>query len=308
MTVTPQWKIDLVDHIASTISESPVTAFVSIKGIRNKQLQGIRRALKGEASIRVVRGTLLEKALEKSGKKNIEKLKDFVGGQIALVTTIDAPAKLYSKLEKNRQKSAARGGEIAEEDIVVSAKDTNFPPGPMISEFQKVGLQAAIEKGKIVIKKEMLFVKKGDKISKEKAKILEKLEIFPLDVGLDVVSAYEDGIIFDKEAMSITPERVMLDIANAFSQGKFLAKDITFIVKEIMPELIVKARLQAESLAISANFVDENNMSAFILKAISQASALQSEVEGEPEEAKEETKEEKPKEEDGAAGFGALFG
>ncbi len=308
MTVTPQWKIDLVDHIASTISESPVTAFVSIKGIRNKQLQGIRRALKGEASIRVVRGTLLEKALEKSGKKNIEKLKDFVGGQIALVTTIDAPAKLYSKLEKNRQKSAARGGEIAEEDIVVSAKDTNFPPGPMISEFQKVGLQAAIEKGKIVIKKEMLFVKKGDKISKEKAKILEKLEIFPLDVGLDVVSAYEDGIIFDKEAMSITPERVMLDIANAFSQGKFLAKDITFIVKEIMPELIVKARLQAESLAISANFVDENNMSAFILKAISQATALQSEVEGEPEEAKEETKEEKPKEEDGAAGFGALFG
>ncbi|EQB69259.1 50S ribosomal protein L10 [Cuniculiplasma divulgatum] len=308
MTVTPQWKVDLVDHIASTISESPVTAFVSIKGIRNKQLQGIRRALKGEATIRVVRGTLLEKALEKAGKKNIEKLKEFVGGQIALVTTLDSPAKLYSKLEKNRQKSAARGGEIAEEDIVVPAKDTNFPPGPMISEFQKVGLQAAIEKGKIVIKKEMLFVKKGDKISKEKAKILEKLEILPLDVGLDVVSAYEDGIIFDREAMSLTPEKVMADIASAFSQGKVLATDITFIVKEIMPELIVKARIQAESLAMEANFVDENNMASFILKAVSQASALQNELEGEPEETKEATKEEKPKEEDGAAGFGALFG
>ncbi len=308
MTETPQWKVDLVDHLASTISKSPVTAFVSIKGIRNKQLQGIRRALKGEATIRVVRGTLLEKALDKAGSPNIDKLKAFIGGQIALVTTTESPAKLYSNLEKNRQKAAARGGEIAEEDIVVPAKDTNFPPGPMISEFQKVGLQAAIEKGKIVIKKEMLFVKKGDKISKDKAKVLEKLEIFPLDVGLDVISAYEEGIIFDRGAMALTPERIMLDIASAFTKGKALASDITFIVSEIIPELILKARIQAESLAMKANFVDESNMQSFILKAISQASMLQEELEGEPEEAKEEPKEEKPKDEDGSAGFGALFG
>jgi large subunit ribosomal protein L10 len=304
MTTTPQWKVDLVNEIATTVSKSPVTAFVSIKGIRNKQLQGIRRSLRGEATIRVVRGTILEKALDKVETKNIDQMKKFIGGQIALITTKYSPAKLYSVLEKSRQKAAARGGEIAEEDIVVPAKDTNFPPGPMISEFQKVGLQAAIEKGKIVIKKEMIIVKKGSKISKDKARVLEKLEIFPLDVGLEAVSAFDQGIIFNKEAMSLTPDRLMLDIVTAFAKGKALANGVTFIVKEIMPELIVKARIQAESLAVASSFVDESTMETFITKAVSQANVIEDEV----EEKKEEKKEEKPKEEDSSEGFGALFG
>jgi large subunit ribosomal protein L10 len=304
MTTTPQWKVDLVNEIATTVSKSPVTAFVSIKGIRNKQLQGIRKSLRGEATIRVVRGTILEKALDKVETKNIDQMKKFIGGQIALITTKYSPAKLYSVLEKSRQKAAARGGEIAEEDIVVPAKDTNFPPGPMISEFQKVGLQAAIEKGKIVIKKEMIIVKKGSKISKDKARVLEKLEIFPLDVGLEAVSAFDQGIIFNKEAMSLTPDRLMLDIVTAFAKGKALANGVTFIVKEIMPELIVKARIQAESLAVASSFVDESTMETFITKAVSQANVIEDEV----EEKKEEKKEEKPKEEDSSEGFGALFG
>lgn len=308
MTTTPQWKIDLVNKTADEMSKSPVVAFVSIKGIRNKQLQGIRRALKGDATIRIVRGTLLTKALEKNGDEGFAKLKKFIGGQIALVTTTWAPSKLYEKLEANRQQSPARGGEIAEEDIIVDAKDTNFPPGPMISEFQKVGLQAVIEKGKIVIKKEAVMVKKGDKITREKAKILEKLEIFPLNVGLDVVSALSEGLLYDKEAMSITPARVMEEIASAFLKSKALATDITFLVKEIIPDLLVKARIQAEGLAMKADFVDESNMGTFILKALNEASALAQSVEGDTKEVVEEKKEEAPKEEDSSEGFGALFG
>ncbi len=306
MTHTPQWKIDEVKETAEIISKSPVTAIVSIKGLRNKQFQGIRRALRGRAKIKVMRGTLLEKAIDQINLPNIKKLNDFVSGQIALVTTEMSPASLYSNLEKSRQKAAARGGEIAEEDIVVPAKETSFPPGPMISEFQKVGLQAAIEKGKIVIKKEMVMVKKGEKISKEKAKVLEKLEILPLNIGLDIVTAYEEGIIFSKEAMSITPESIAIDIASAFNSAKAIAGDVVFLVKEIVPDLIVKARRAAESLAIAGNYVDEGNIEIFLMKALSEAASLQEAVEEKPE--AEEKKEEEKKDEDAGAGFGALFG
>ncbi len=308
MTATPQWKIDLVNKTAEEMSKSPVVAFVSIKGIRNKQLQSIRRNLKGEANIRILRGTLLTKALEKNGDESLAKLKQFIGGQIALITSKDAPSKLYEKLEANRQQAPVKGGEIAEEDIIVEAKDTNFPPGPMISEFQKVGLQAAIEKGKIVIKKESVMVKKGDKISREKAKVLEKLEIFPLNVGLDVITALSEGLLYDKEALSLTPARVMEEIASAFVKSKALATDITFLVKEIIPELLVKARVQAESLAMKADFVDESNMGTFILKALNQANAIAQSTGGDTKKVIEEKKEEEPKEEDSSEGFGALFG
>ncbi len=61
-----QWKVELVKEMASEFSSSPVTALVSIKGIRNSQLQKIRRDLKGDAKIRVVRRRLLLKALEQA--------------------------------------------------------------------------------------------------------------------------------------------------------------------------------------------------------------------------------------------------
>ena len=54
----------------------------------------------------------------------------------------------------------ARGGEIAPEDILVKKGETPFKPGPIVSEFQRAGLPAAIEKGKIIRK----HLAKGSKL------------------------------------------------------------------------------------------------------------------------------------------------
>ena len=311
-----QWKVELVNGLVQEIEQSPVTALVSIKGIRNSQLQKIRRELRGDAHIRVVRKRLLLKALEKAKQKNIRDLGKFAGGQIAVVTTKEFPTKLYSILESKKQKAAARGGEIADHDIIIPEMATNFPPGPMISEFQKAGLQTAIDKGKIVIKKETLYVKKGEPIPKDKAKILEKLEIMPVTVGLDIIGAYSDGVIFNRDAIAITQEMVLNDLVKAFSQARNIALDAMFLVKEIVPDLIVKARISAEALALETGTVDESNVELFILKAIREATALNQAISGEAEEtpkaeeAKSEPKEEaKGNDEDKASeGLSALFG
>ncbi len=307
MTEPAKWKVELVNQVTSEMDQSPVSAIVSIKGIRNKQLQQIRRSLKGKAKLRVMRGTLVEKSLENVKKDHIGDLKEFISGQIALITTEMTPQKLYASLEGSKQKAAARGGETATEDIIIEAKETQFPPGPMISEFQKVGLQTAIEKGKIVIKKESVFVKKGEKISKEKAKILEKLEIHPITVGLDVVSAYYDGLIFKADVLSITPEFVMGEIAMAFSRAKVLAGSVMFITKEIVPELIIKGRLQAESLGMEAKFLDEKEMENLIINSRAAVQKTEAKENAHKEEVKEEKNEEKEAE-DATEGFGALFG
>ena len=49
MTEPAKWKVELVNQVTSEIEQSPVSAIVSIKGIRSKQLQQIRRSLKGKA-------------------------------------------------------------------------------------------------------------------------------------------------------------------------------------------------------------------------------------------------------------------
>ncbi len=311
------WKVDLVDQVAQDIDNAGTVAIVDIHGLRNNQFQGIRRDVRGDLKIRVMRLTLLRKALEKSKKPGILDLSKQVNGQVALVTTNSEPVAVNRVLRQKRQMMSPRGGETASADIVIPEGETSFPPGPMISEFQKAGLQTAIEKGKIVIKKESVVVKKGEVISKDRASLLQKLDIKPIEVGLNLVVAYASGTLFSSDVLSITPESVSLDIASSFLTAKTLALEIGFVVPEIIPDLIVKARLVAESLAMKAGIVDESSIQLFILKAIRDASAVQEAV-GEGKEEKGSTgKEDKKKEkeaksestdEDVSAGLSSLFG
>ena len=316
MSKAAQWKVELVSDLSRRISENKLLAVASIKGIRNSQLQKIRKDLRKSARIQVVRVRLLEKAIDQSKIPNGERFKESASGQVALITTSESPLKLYEMLNHTKQKAPARGGEIADEDIIIEAKETSFPPGPMVSEFQKAGLSTAIEKGKIVIKKDTVFVKKGEVISKEKAKLMEKLEIFPLTVGLNLLGAYGEGTFYSKESISITINDILGYVATAYSQAKQTALQSMFLIPEIIPDLLVKGRIAAEALSLETGFIDEKNMGVFILKAIREANALLSKVEGgTEEEVKEEKKEiNKPEEssknteDDVSQGLGALFG
>lgn len=316
-----KWKVDFVEELRKEIQEKPVIAIVDIHGIRNQQLQNIRRELKGKADFKVVRRRLLLHALNRVKKENIDPIKDLSNGQIAILTSEEDPKSIYEMLYKTRQDSPAKGGEIAPRDIVVEEMVTGFPPGPMISEFQKVGLKTAIEKGKIVIKGETVLVKEGEPIPRDKAKILEKLDIKPINVGLDIIGAYSDGLIFTKEVLSVKIEDIVSDMAKAFSQAKGVALETMFIVPDILPDVLFKAKLQAEQLALESGYMDESNIELFILKAIREATALNSALvgdeasPGEQESSEEVTKKkEENKEEDQdtdeniSAGLGSLFG
>lgn len=315
VTKPAPWKVELVKKLTDEIDSSGLSAIVSIAGIRNNQLQSIRRSLRGKMKLRVVRGTLLEKSVERSKKENIKRILEVTRGQIALVTGEQEPAQLYELLESTRTTAAPRGGEVAENDIVIEPMDTGFPPGPMISEFQKVGLQTAIEKGAIVIKKETLFVKKGEVITKEKAGILGKLNIKPIKVGLNVLGAVKDGVFYSKDVMAISSSKVSSDMMAAFLQAKQVALSTFFITPEILPDILFRARLSAEMLAVSAGVVDEKNIELFIMKAIRDASAVSSAISGDhsdeaapKEEKKPEERDSKKEEEDVSSGLDALFG
>jgi large subunit ribosomal protein L10 len=307
------WKVDLVNSLASEMEGNEVSAIASIKGIRNTQLQKIRRDLSEHLKMKVVRKRLLIKAIDQSTEKSLHDFKKYAQGQIAIITTDLEPSKLYQVLERTKQKAAARGGEVAPDDIVIEAKETQFPPGPMISEFQKAGLTTAIEKGKIVIKKESLFVKKGEVISKDKAKLLAQLEIKPITVGLEIQGAYSHGLIYTREVLSISEETIIADMIRGYSAAKAIAIDAGYLVPEIIPDLIVKAAINAEQLALDAGYVSEGNVELFILKAIREAKAISKSLEGDTkhEEAKKEEKKETTQEdasENVSAGLESLFG
>jgi large subunit ribosomal protein L10 len=154
--------------------------------------------------------------------------------------------------------------------------ETPFPPGPFLAELQQVGVPTTIAGGKIAIKKDTTVVKEGEKIKSNLAGLLGKLGIEPMETGLDLLAAYENGTIFLPEVLSVDEGEVISNIQTAFKNAVALSMGSGYITKETAPMAISKAHMDALSLAVNANIFEPEAMEAILSKANLQMLALAS--------------------------------
>jgi len=237
-------------------------------------------------------------------------------------------------LRANRRSVGPGWNQLAPEDISIAAGETPFKPGPIVGDFQKAGIPAAIEGGKVVIKKDKTMVKAGEPISTDLALMLAKLEIFPLTVGMELMGAYEDGTVFKQDVLVIDDEKFMGDFLGAVSGGFNLACNIAYTTPLTINALLSKAQSDALNTALFAGITNKTTIKRLLALAsgrmmalaqkvpdaldeelknkISSASAAAAPVEAPTAEAKPEKKPKEEKkevdEEEMAAGMGALFG
>src|SRR2546430_348066 len=176
----------LVEDLASRCAQARVIGIVNIHGIPAPQFQAIRKKLDGRATITVAKNNLLRLALEQASTKKpaLAKLGETIEGQTAVVTADINPFRLFKELEATKTRAPARGGEVAPEDLWVRAGETPFKPGPIVGELQKAGIPAAIERGKVVIRQDKLMVKAGQRVPRDVARQLARLESYPPVVQL----------------------------------------------------------------------------------------------------------------------------
>src|SRR5688572_28046412 len=181
-------KTKLVEDLAARCAQARVIGIVNIHGIPAPQFQAIRKKLEGRATITVVKNNLWRLALERwSAKKpDLSKLGETIEGQTAIVRADINTFRLYKELVSTKTRAPARGGEAAPEDLWVRAGETPFKPGPVVGELQKAGMPALIDRGKVVIRQDKLLVKSGQRIPRDVAQQMARLEIYPLVVGLDL--------------------------------------------------------------------------------------------------------------------------
>ena len=270
------YKKQVVEDLASRFAQARVVGIANIHGIPAPQFQAIRKRLSDRASITVAKNNLLRLALEQASAKkpDLAKLGEAIEGKTAVVTADINPFKLFKELEATKTKAPARGGEIAPEDLWVRAGETPFKPGPVVGELQKAGIPAAIERGKVVIRQDKLMVKAGDRIPREVAQQLARLEIFPLIVGLDLRGAYENGIVFRREALAIDDTVVRGQIARAARAALALALEIAYPAKDTIGPLLSKAHAEALRLAIASEFPTKESIKFLLMKAHAQMLAL----------------------------------
>jgi large subunit ribosomal protein L10 len=276
MAHVAEWKFGEVKNLTDYLANSKVIGIVEIGGIPAPQLQHMRSNLHGMASIRSAKNRLILRAIDEAGKKvkGLEGLKELIAGQTAIISTDMNPFKLFSQIKNTRTMAPAKGGETVQNDIEVKAGDTPFKPGPIVGELQKVGIPAAIQEGKVIIKSDKVVVNAGEKIPTEIAQMLTRLEIFPIEIGMNLHGVFEDGSIFKPDVLDIDIDQFIGRMKNASMNSFILAIELGWVSKETITPLIVKAHQNAYILAIEQGIINKDTIKSLLSKAFANMNAL----------------------------------
>ena len=83
--MTKEWKKKEVEKLMKMMNENPVVGIINMHKMPAPQLQEMRKELKEKAKILMSKKSLMKRALEKSEKKDIKKLEEYMKGQPALI-------------------------------------------------------------------------------------------------------------------------------------------------------------------------------------------------------------------------------
>ena len=270
------WKRDRVGELAAILTSDGVLGVVDIGGVPAKNMLSMRDDLRSSLSITMAKKTLMRLAWEQTGRP-MEELESLLEGAVqpAIVHTNSMNAfQLYSELEKTKQGRAAKEGEVSPIDIVVEAGPTEFGPGPIVGEFNAVGIPAKIDKGKVAIQKTTTVVNKGEPISADLGIMLSKLDINPIEIGIILTGAIEDGFLFEADSLELDTDGIRSDIITATSGAFNLACNIRWFSSQTMPTLLAKASGEATSVAVEAGITNDVTIPLFITRANARALAL----------------------------------
>ena len=302
MTNAAEYKKKLVQEMIKLARQYSIIGLVNMENMPAPQLQSMRSELREKISLFMTKKRFMKIALDKlkNEKNRIEELENYFEGMPALIFTSEDPFKLSRILQKSRTSAPAKAGQIAPNDIVINKGPTPFAPGPIISELSGVGLKVGVESGKVAVKEDAVIAKKGEKINSKVAEILTRLDIKPMEVGLGLVAAYEDGIVYKKDVLLIDEEAFNEKLKNAAAYAFNLAFNIAYVTKDNAGLLIAKAFNDAKALGLSQEILEKGIVEDLLDKAERSMSSLKNAanvevVEKPKEEAKPEIKPEEKK-------------
>lgn len=273
-----QKKTEELELVKKQLEEYPVIGILDMFKLPARQLHQIRDKLRGEAVIRMVKKRLIARVL-KDSRPGLEKLSEYIQGEPALVMSRTNPFKLARIISESKSPSLAKPGDIAARDIEIKAGPTQLPPGPVIGELQRVKIPCSVQGDRISVSRDTVLAREGDAISREIADVLAKLGIEPMEVGLNLMAAWEDGVIYGRDILFVPQEEYLNQLKSAASGAFNLSVNISYITGDNVGFLLSRARSEAQALAQNAGLVTPDTIGLLLSKARAEARALGKRVE-----------------------------
>lgn len=313
-----QWKAKYFIKIEQLISEYPKCFIVGVDNVGSKQMQTIRKSLRGEGVLLMGKNTMIRKAINGHLKTYpaLEKLIPHIYGNVGFVFTKGDLTDIRGKILKNRVEAPAKAGAIAPCEVVLPAQNTGIGP-EKTSFFQALSIPTKITKGTIEILNDVKLIKENDKVGASEAALLNMLKISPFTYGLVIKQVYDSGTVFEPSILDITDD----DLRKKFLEGVTNIASVSLAIGypnvASAPHMLVNGFKNLLAIAAETNvtFKEAETMKEFLADPSKLAAALAAAApapaaapaggkKDDKKEApkKEEKKEEKEEEED--MGFG----
>jgi len=313
-----QWKLDEVNNLVVLFREYKNVIIIDASKINDKQIQQMRKVLRGKAVLRMAKKSLQFRAIEQYknefNKENIQELTKHVLGQSGLLFTNMDAFEVKNLFEKNKWMIPAKPDEDTPVDIWVPAGDTGLPTGQVISELNvTLKLPTMIRNDTIWVREDKMTHKAGDVVSVKEAAVLKKLGVRPIESLLKIHFAWCDGEIIPADVLYMDIEQFQKDVASSYITARTLALELGIVDEETITPLIQKVWREATSLLFETSIFVEDATEEYIRKAVAAATTLNtmifresmsSQAVDEPKKLKKDEKEEKKEE---SVGIGGLF-
>ena len=274
----PSEKYETVHETVELINQYEIIAAADLNKITSAMLQDMRKQLRGRHQFKVVKNTLMRISMEEAGKEGTHEFIDTVSGPNVFLFTNGNPFKIAMELNANKVKVFAKTGDVAMNDIVVSAGNTGLSPGPLIGKFGALGVRTRIESGNIWVAQDATVCKKGEAISEDLADLLQRMGVRASEMGLSIKAVYEKGSVILGEDLILDMDAYRAQLEQAISGVYKVAVEAAYVTPETLPTIIAKAVQQARAVAVEAEWPTPETIELLVAKANAEARSLASEV------------------------------
>ncbi|HKG90215.1 MAG TPA: 50S ribosomal protein L10 [Nitrososphaeraceae archaeon] len=275
----PKKKRMMYDELQELPKSYDVIALSKMTKVRATQLMMIRKKLRNDLKILIIKNKVAQRAFEKvKNVPGLESLSKELEGQCGLIFTQISPFKLNLIFDQNKVFLPAKGGDIASKEISIPAGNTGITPGPVLSEFKEANVPTKINQGSIWVNRDTVIARKGDVISQKLASLMSKLNIKPIEAGIALNFAIAAGLLLRESDLKINLEQYRNEMSRSFQEALALATEAGYLTSETVIPLLLKTHQKAVVLASESAYISQDTVALVLPRAQSKAYTVANEA------------------------------
>jgi large subunit ribosomal protein L10 len=275
----PKRKRMMYDELQELPKSYDVIALSKMTKVRATQLMMIRKKLRNDLKILIIKNKVAQRAFEKvKNVPGLESLSKELEGQCGLIFTQISPFKLNLIFDQNKVFLPAKGGDIASKEISIPAGNTGITPGPVLSEFKEANVPTKINQGSIWVNRDTVIARKGDVISQKLASLMSKLNIKPIEAGIALNFAIAAGLLLRESDLKINLEQYRNEMSRSFQEALALATEAGYLTSETVIPLLLKTHQKAVVLASESAYISQDTVALVLPRAQSKAYTVANEA------------------------------